>query len=72
MKLFSWSDRLVVTKEEMKALMVVGQKLKVVYPEFEGPVTPAESIAAQKKVIEGITLGQSGLFLSHKGNKEWL
>jgi hypothetical protein len=72
MKVLRWSNRLIVTEEEMKAFMVVGQKLKGVYPEFQGPVTPAESIAAQKKVIEDITLEKSGFFLSHKGTKEWL
>jgi len=52
--------------------MVVGQKLAHVYPDFTGPITATESVMAQKKVIEGITLEQSGSFLSHKGNKEWL
>lgn len=47
-------------------------KFQVAYPDFKGPITAAESIAAQKKIIEGITMAQTGLFLSHKGNKEWL
>ncbi|EHK96047.1 putative Uncharacterized oxidoreductase C24B10.20 [Glarea lozoyensis 74030] len=42
------------------------------FPGWTGPAPAAESIAAQKKVIEEITLEQSGAFLSHKGNKEWL
>jgi len=53
-------------------MMVLMQKFQVSYPEFKGPITAAESVAAQKKVIEGITLEQTGMFLSHKGNKEWL
>lgn len=56
----------------MKFIMALMQKFQVTYPEFKGPVAAAESIAAQKKVIEGITLEQTGFFLSHKGNKEWL
>jgi hypothetical protein len=56
----------------MKGIMVMMKKFQVSYPEFKGPITAAESIAAQKKIIEGITLEQTGSFLSHKGNKEWL
>ena len=56
----------------MKGIMVMMQKFQVSYPEFKGPITAAESIAAQKKIIESITLEQTGSFLSHKGNKEWL
>lgn len=48
------------------------QKFQIAYPDFKGPMPAAESIALQKKVIEGITLEQTGSFISHKGNKEWL
>ncbi|RDW87382.1 NAD(P)-binding Rossmann-fold containing protein-7 [Coleophoma crateriformis] len=61
-----------ISEEEMKVLMVLIQKFQVFYPDFKGPITAAESVAAQKNVIEGITLEQTGSFLSHKGNKEWL
>jgi hypothetical protein len=56
----------------MKGIMVMMKKFQVAYPEFTGPITAAESISAQKKIIEGITLEQTGVFISHKGNKEWL
>lgn len=56
----------------MKVLMVLAQKFEVAYPDFRGPAPASESVAAQKKVIEGITLEQTGFFLSHKGNKVWL
>jgi hypothetical protein len=56
----------------MKGIMVFMQKVQISHPDFKGPITAAESIAAQKKVIEGITLEQTGSFISHKGNKEWL
>ncbi|RDW73404.1 NAD(P)-binding Rossmann-fold containing protein [Coleophoma cylindrospora] len=61
-----------ISEEEMKGLIVLIQKFQAVYPDFKGPITPAESVVAQKKVIEGITLEQTGSFLSHKGNKVWL
>lgn len=56
----------------MKVITTLFQKFQIAYPDFKGPSTAAESIAAQKKVIEGVTLEQTGFFLSHKGNKEWL
>lgn len=52
--------------------MALLQKAQAVYPDFKGPATAAESIAAQKKVIESLTLEQTGSFLSHKGTKVWL
>lgn len=66
------SNRLTVSEEEMKGIIELFGKLQTAYPDFMGPATAAESIAAQKKVIEGIPLEQTGSFLSHKGNKEWL
>ena len=66
------ADGLVVSEETMNYFGVLGQRFQVAYPGFKGPITAAESVAAQKKVIEGITLAQTGSFLSHKGNKEWL
>jgi hypothetical protein len=56
----------------MKGIIVMMQKFQVSYPDFKGPINAAESIAAQKKIIEGITLERTGSFLSYKGNKEWL
>ena len=52
--------------------MVLMQKFQDIYPHFKGPITAAESIAAQKKVIQDITLEQTGSFISHKGSKQWL
>jgi hypothetical protein len=63
---------LIVPEEDLKAILVLFQKFQVAYPEFKGPIKAAESVVAQKKVIEGITLQQTGSFISHKGNKEWL
>ena len=41
-------------------------------PNFQGPISPAESVAQQNKVIESISLENSGAFLSHFGNTEWI
>ncbi len=42
------------------------------YPSFEGPATPLASVEDQKNVIDGLTIANTGKFLSHHGNKEWL
>jgi hypothetical protein len=41
-------------------------------PEWEGPMQPAESVPLQKKVLEKVTIDESGSFLSHLGNKVWV
>lgn len=41
-------------------------------PNFKGPITPAESVEKCLKVIDGITVKDSGAFLSHFGTKHWL
>lgn len=53
-------------------MMEMGRKFGAVYPHFKGPVTPAEAVPELKKVIDNITIEDSGAFLSHHGNKEWL
>ena len=63
---------MIVSEEEIKFFTGLIAKFQAAYPEFKGPITAAESVTAQKKVIEDITLEQTGLFLSHKGNKVWL
>jgi hypothetical protein len=60
------------TEDEMKEFLPLVQLFQVAYPNFQGPITPAESVVMQKKVIEDITLDQSGSFLSHLASKEWL
>ncbi|PVI01304.1 NAD(P)-binding protein [Periconia macrospinosa] len=42
------------------------------YPNWTGPFSVEESVEHQLKVIEGLTLENSGAYLSHWGNKEWL
>lgn len=52
--------------------MMIMQRFQTLYPDFKGPITAAESVAMQKKVIEQVTLKDSGGFISHLGSKEWL
>ena len=63
---------LVATEEELQGFLVMLKAMQQVYPQFEGPISPAESVTHQRRVIEKITLEQSGELLSHWGNKKWL
>lgn len=51
---------------------VMMQKFQTLYPNFKGPIAAADSVAMQSQVIKKITLEDSGAFLSHLGNKQWL
>lgn len=43
-------------------------------PHFKGPITPEESVAAVRSVIENASVdkGDGGGFVSQYGNKRWL
>ncbi|EPQ60223.1 NAD P-binding protein [Gloeophyllum trabeum ATCC 11539] len=55
--------------EVFKALIATFQKD---YPHWNGPITPEESVKLMLKVINGFTIEQTGAFVSHYGNKQWL
>lgn len=50
----------------------MGAEFANIYPHFKGPITPAQSVPLMKKVIDNMTIEDSGAFLSHLGSKEWL
>lgn len=50
----------------------MSQQFRAYEPNFKGPISPEESVKMQLKVIYGLTLADSGKFLSHHGNKRWL
>ncbi|KAK0774163.1 hypothetical protein LTR75_016940 [Friedmanniomyces endolithicus] len=60
------------TPEDMGPMMKMFGVFKRYYPSFEGPATPLASVEDQKNVIDGLTIANTGKFLSHHGNKEWL
>ncbi|KAK6523059.1 hypothetical protein TWF281_002482 [Arthrobotrys megalospora] len=41
-------------------------------PSFEGPLTPEESVSMMLDVVGKLTVKDSGRFMSHHGNKDWL
>jgi hypothetical protein len=52
--------------------MAMIEKFRNLNPAFTGPITPEESVRMQLEVIHRITVNDTGAFISHKGNKEWL
>jgi hypothetical protein len=60
------------SEKELEQFMAMIEKFRKVYRDFTGPITPEESVRMQLKVINQITVNDTGAFISHKGNKEWL
>lgn len=60
------------TEKELEHFMAMIEKFRKLYPDFTGPITPEESVRMQLKVINQTTVNDTGAFISHKGNKEWL
>lgn len=50
----------------------MGAIFSSLYPHFNGPISPAQSVPLMKNVIDNMTVEDSGAFLSHLGSKEWL
>ncbi|KAE8823867.1 hypothetical protein P3342_012494 [Pyrenophora teres f. teres] len=62
-----------VGEEEMKGVMGFVAKMQKYAPHFKGPITPEESVGAVRKVWENATVERdSGAFVSHLGNKQWV
>ena len=60
------------TPDEVEELSVMIEKFRILYPDFAGPITPEVSVQMQLEVINRVTVRDTGAFISHKGNKEWL
>ncbi|KAG2138714.1 uncharacterized protein EDB93DRAFT_714406 [Suillus bovinus] len=60
------------TQKELEEFMAMVERFKNVYPDFTGPIMPETSVRMQLEVINRMTIDDTGAFISHKGNKEWL
>lgn len=60
--------------EEVERFQAMLTKFQEYAPHFKGPITPAESVDAVLKVIDGASVegGWGGKFVSHFGNTQWL
>jgi len=60
------------TADELERYKVMIGRFREVYHDFTGPITPETSVRMQLDVINRTTVDDTGAFISHKGNKEWL
>ena len=53
--------------------MAMVKNFQIGYPEWDGmPITAEESVSLMLGIFKGLTIKDTGAFLSHKGNKDWL
>ncbi|KAK7455790.1 hypothetical protein VKT23_010821 [Stygiomarasmius scandens] len=61
------------TKEELEEFNEMVIAFKRAYPDWTpNPMTPAESVNLMLGIIDNLTVEDSGKFVSHKNNREWL
>ncbi|KAJ7455952.1 hypothetical protein B0H11DRAFT_2066455, partial [Mycena galericulata] len=60
------------TQEELEEYKELIKAIVKVAPDFKGPITPEESVKLQLKVIERWGVEETGVFVSHFGNKQWV
>ncbi|KAJ7508503.1 hypothetical protein B0H11DRAFT_1965373 [Mycena galericulata] len=60
------------TQEELEEYKELIKAIVKVAPGFKGPITPEESVKLQLKVIERWGVEETGAFVSHFGNKQWV
>lgn len=62
---------LLVGKEETDAFYDSTVKMiREAHPDFEGALTPEESVSAQLKTIQGMTIEDTGRFYNQNGKDE--
>ncbi|PSS32090.1 hypothetical protein PHLCEN_2v2131 [Hermanssonia centrifuga] len=61
------------TPKELELFMVMLKKFQQSYPDWDGkPITPETSVKMMLEVINRWEPKDSGAFVSHYGNKQWL
>jgi len=60
------------TEEAIKEIKEMATGFKAIYPHWTGPITPAESVGLMLGIIDNLTVKESGKFVSHKNNREFL
>lgn len=60
------------TPEELEGYKQMVIAFKQIEPSFEGALTPEQSVKMQLDVINKATVKDTGAFISHHGNKQWL
>lgn len=63
----------IATPEELKGFEHMVKTFQIGYPDWDGvPISPEYSVKSMLDVFDKLELKDSGAFISHKGNKEWL
>lgn len=70
--ILSLSPGLVATSGSDEMYEMFKQVFRGYEPNFRGPITTEQSVKAQLKVIDNLSLENTGAFLSHLGNKRWV
>ncbi|KAJ7182775.1 hypothetical protein C8R43DRAFT_868266 [Mycena crocata] len=60
------------TAEQIENFKKLVAKIKTFTPDFEGPISPETSVKMQLDVINRWTVEDTGAFVSHFGNKQWV
>ncbi|KAJ6546890.1 hypothetical protein B0H19DRAFT_953952 [Mycena capillaripes] len=60
------------TAQELEDYKKMTEAILKVAPHFKGPITPEESVKMQLEVINRWTVEETGAFVSHYGNKQWV
>ena len=60
------------TPDQVATYNAMVETFRQVKPDFERALTPQESVEAQLRVIDGVTVKDTGAFISHHGNNDWL
>jgi len=55
-----------------KEFEMLSKAVAKVAPDFKGPISPEESVKMQLEVFNRWTVEDTGAFVSHYGNKQWL
>lgn len=64
---------LTATQKEEEYFLAFSKMLKGLYPDWEGvPLTPERSVKHMLDVIAKAERKDSGAFISHFGNKQWV
>jgi hypothetical protein len=59
--------------EEVKGMYAAMlESFRKLDPKYEGPILPKQSVEDMVETIGKVTIEQSGEFLSHVGDKNWL
>ncbi|KAJ7492052.1 hypothetical protein FB451DRAFT_515276 [Mycena latifolia] len=61
-----------LSTEAVEEFKRVSKGIAKIAPDFKGPISPEESVKMQLEVINRWTVEETGAYVSHFGNKQWV